>query len=35
MTHREDDDAIEGLIKRGNSDSPKYLFSQTEEKVGK
>ncbi|NES02843.1 MAG: hypothetical protein F6K22_08280 [Okeania sp. SIO2F4] len=33
LAHREDDDAIEALIKRGNAGSPKYLFPQTEEDV--
>lgn len=31
LAHREDDDAIEALIKRGNPHSPKYPFPQTEE----
>lgn len=31
LVHHEDDDAIEALIKRGNSDSPKYPFPQTGE----
>lgn len=31
LAHREDDDAIEALIKRGNWDAPKYPFPQTEE----
>lgn len=31
LTHREDDDAIEALIKRGNRNSPKYPFPQTDE----
>lgn len=31
LTHREDDEAIEALIKRGNSSSPKYPFPQSEE----
>ncbi|BAZ52798.1 hypothetical protein NIES4103_54630 [Nostoc sp. NIES-4103] len=31
LAHREDDDAIEALIKRGNPNSPKYPFPQTEE----
>lgn len=26
LTHREDDEAIEALIKRGNPSSPKYPF---------
>ncbi|NET17488.1 MAG: hypothetical protein F6K08_34030 [Okeania sp. SIO1H6] len=33
LAHREDDDAIEALIKRGNADSPKYPFPQTEEDI--
>ncbi len=31
LAHREDDDAIEALINRGNPHSPKYPFPQTEE----
>ncbi|MEH1841826.1 MAG: hypothetical protein V7L20_24535 [Nostoc sp.] len=31
LAHREDDDAIEALIKRGNPHSLKYPFPQTEE----
>ena len=31
LAHREDDDAIEALIKRGNPNSAKYPFPQTEE----
>ncbi|MEH2066796.1 MAG: hypothetical protein V7K47_01245 [Nostoc sp.] len=31
LAHREDDEAIEALINRGNPDSPKYPFPQTEE----
>lgn len=31
LAHREDDDAIEALIKRGNPNSPKYPFPQTNE----
>jgi hypothetical protein len=31
LAHREDDDAIEALIKRGNPHTPKYPFPQTEE----
>lgn len=31
LTHREDDDAIEALIKRSNPNSPKYPYPQTEE----
>ncbi|MBD2502296.1 DUF6887 family protein [Anabaena azotica] len=31
LAHREDDDAIEELIKRGNPNSPVYPFPQTEE----
>ncbi|QSJ16207.1 hypothetical protein JYQ62_31360 [Nostoc sp. UHCC 0702] len=31
LAHREDDDAIEALIKRGNPNSIKYPFPQTEE----
>ena len=30
-THREDDDAIESLINRGNPHSLKYPFPQTED----
>ncbi len=33
LVHREDDDAIEALIKRGNAESPKYPFPQTEEDI--
>lgn len=29
LSHREDDDAIEALIKRGNPNSPVYPFPQT------
>lgn len=31
LAHREDDDAIEALIKRGNPHTQKYRFPQTEE----
>jgi hypothetical protein len=31
LAHREDDEAIEALIKRGNPHSPKYRFPKTEE----
>ncbi len=31
LNHREDDEAIEALIKRGSPNSPKYPFPQTEE----
>ncbi|MBD2492978.1 DUF6887 family protein [Nostoc sp. FACHB-280] len=31
LAHREDDEAIEALIQRGNPNSPKYPFPQTEE----
>ncbi|MCU0534425.1 MAG: hypothetical protein MUD14_11090 [Hydrococcus sp. Prado102] len=31
LSNREDDDAIEALIKRGNPNSAKYPFPQTEE----
>ncbi len=31
LAHREDDEAIAALIKRGNSNSPKYRFPQTDE----
>lgn len=31
LAHREEDDAIEALIKRGNQNSPKYPFPQTDE----
>ncbi|MBW4552650.1 MAG: hypothetical protein KME35_16305 [Aphanocapsa sp. GSE-SYN-MK-11-07L] len=31
LTHREDDDASEALIKRGSSNSPKFRFPQTDE----
>ena len=31
LTHREDDDAIESLINRGNPHSLKYPFPQTED----
>lgn len=31
LAHREDDEAIEMLIKRGNPNSPKYRFPQTDE----
>ena len=31
LAHREDDDAIEALIKRENPHSPKYPFPQTEQ----
>jgi len=33
FAHQEDDDAIEALIKRGNADSPKYRFPETEEDI--
>lgn len=31
LAHREDDEAIEVLIKRGNPNSPKHRFPQTDE----
>ncbi|MBD1943417.1 hypothetical protein H6F50_13825 [Coleofasciculus sp. FACHB-712] len=31
LAHREDDEAIEALIKRGNPNSPKYRLPKTEE----
>jgi len=31
LAHREDDEAIETLIKRGNPNSPRYRFPQTDE----
>ena len=31
LANREDDDAIEALIRRGNDKSPTYPFPQTEE----
>lgn len=31
LAHRDDDDAIEALIRGGNSNSPTYAFPQTEE----
>lgn len=31
LAHREDDEAIEALIKRGNPSSPTYPFPQTDE----
>jgi hypothetical protein len=31
LAHREDDDAIEALIHRGNPNSPTYPFPQTNE----
>jgi hypothetical protein len=31
LVHREDDDAIEVLIKRRNPNSPKHRFPQTDE----
>lgn len=31
LTHREDDEAIEALIKQGNPSNPKYPFPQSEE----
>ncbi|ACK72661.1 conserved hypothetical protein [Gloeothece citriformis PCC 7424] len=31
LAHREDDEAIEALIKRGDPNSPRYKFPQTEE----
>jgi hypothetical protein len=31
LEHRDDDDAIEALINRGNPNSPIYRFPQTEE----
>lgn len=31
LAHREDDEAIEALIKRGNPNSPRYRFPQTDE----
>lgn len=30
LTNREDDEAIEALIQRGNPDSPTYPFPQTD-----
>ena len=33
LAHREDDEAIEALIKRGNPNSPKYPFPQTDENL--
>lgn len=31
LKHRDDDDAIEALIKKGNPSSPTYPFPQTDE----
>jgi hypothetical protein len=31
LEHRDDDDAIEALINKGNPDSPTYRFPQTED----
>ena len=31
LLHREDDDAIEALINKGNPNSPTYKFPQTDE----
>ena len=31
LAHRDDDEAIEALIRRGNPDSPVYPFPQTDE----
>lgn len=31
LSHREDDDAIEALINKGNPHNPTYPFPQTEE----
>ncbi len=31
LAHRDDDEAIEALIKKGNSGSPTYPFPQTDE----
>ncbi|MBW4616300.1 MAG: hypothetical protein KME21_24100 [Desmonostoc vinosum HA7617-LM4] len=31
LAHRDDDEAIEALIKRGNPDSPTYPFPQSDE----
>ncbi len=31
LLHREDDDAIESLINKGNPNSPTYKFPQTDE----
>jgi hypothetical protein len=31
LQHREDDDAIEALINKGNQNSPTYKFPQTDE----
>lgn len=31
LAHREDDEAIEALIRRGNPNSPVYPFPQTDE----
>ena len=31
LTHRDDDEAIEALIRRGNPNSPVYPFPQTDE----
>jgi hypothetical protein len=31
LAHRQDDEAIETLIKRANPNSPKYRFPQTDE----
>jgi hypothetical protein len=31
LQHREDDDAIEALINKGNPNSPTYKFPQTDE----
>ncbi len=31
LVHRDEDEAIEALIKRGDPNSPKYRFPQTDE----
>ncbi|OUL30917.1 hypothetical protein BV375_13045 [Nostoc sp. 106C] len=31
LVHRDDDEAIEAVIKRGDPNSPKYRFPQTDE----
>ncbi|MBD1878471.1 hypothetical protein [Coleofasciculus sp. FACHB-T130] len=33
LAYREDDEAIEALIKRGNPNSPKYRFPTTDENL--
>ncbi|WP_168186500.1 hypothetical protein [Hydrocoleum sp. CS-953] len=33
LAHRENDDAIKGLIKRGNSHTPNYPFPQKQEDI--